>query len=76
MVHKIHFDGLVGIIFLFMEFSMTHSPVARLFFALLKQNKQLSDKEAKKYVPMVVTRVVGFIHNAVQVRAILVHARV
>ena len=61
-------QSLAGAMFLLMEISMTHSPIAGMLFRMLKQNKKLPDKEAKKCVPMVVTRIVGFVHNAVQVR--------
>ena len=47
---------------------MTKSPVASLILRMLKRNKKLSDEEARRCMPMVVTRIVGFIHNAVQVR--------
>lgn len=47
---------------------MTHSPIANKLANLLRSNPKLEEKEVKKCVPMVVTRIVGFIHNAVQVR--------
>lgn len=52
---------------------MTKSPVAKLLASMLRQNKKLTEEQIERCVPMVVTRIVGFIHNAVQVRLLRAH---
>ena len=61
-----HFNA--GALFWALEVVLDKSPVATLFFQLLMKNPKMSKAEAEKCVPMVITRIVGFIHNTIQVR--------
>jgi hypothetical protein len=57
-----------GAIFLIAEQAMMFSVVSRSIVALLMRNPKMTVEHAKKCVPMVVTRILGFVHNAIQVR--------
>jgi hypothetical protein len=46
---------------------MTMSPVATLLLRMLRRNPKLTEAEARRCVPMIVTRIVGSIHNSIQV---------
>lgn len=48
---------------------MTRTPIATMISKLLRRNEKLSEKEVQRCMPMVVTRIVGFVHNGVQVCA-------
>jgi hypothetical protein len=61
------YAGYAGLLFLLLECSMTMSPVAVVLYNMLRGNPKLTEVEAKKCVPMIVTRIVGSIHNSFQV---------
>eukprot|EP00892_Ulva_mutabilis_P001743 jgi/Ulvmu1/1156/UM107_0030.1 len=56
-----------GAFFWALEIGLDKSPIATVFEQLLMKNPKMSKEEAEKCVPMVITRIVGFIHNTVQV---------
>jgi len=56
-----------GVLFWLLEIALDKSPLATLFYQLLMKNPKMSKAEAEKCVPMVITRIVGFIHNTIQV---------
>jgi hypothetical protein len=51
-----------------LECSMTMSPVATVLLRMLRGSPKLTEAEARRCVPMIVTRIVGSIHNSIQVR--------
>lgn len=48
---------------------MIYSPVASWVRSGLEANPDLTPKQVDKCIPLIITRIVGFLHNAVQVRA-------
>lgn len=55
---------------------MIYSPVASWVRSGLEANPDLTPRQVDKCIPLIITRIVGFLHNAVQVRALPhAHAR-